>query len=38
LPLKVLARACREQAIEGAVRSIGNAELAALHAAARPRG
>jgi UrcA family protein len=36
--LKGLARECRTQAIEGALRSIGNAELAALHAAGRDRG
>lgn len=36
--LKGLARECRTQAIEGALRSIGNAELAALHAASRSRG
>ena len=36
--LRGLARECRTQAIEGALRSIGNAELAALHAAGRDRG
>lgn len=36
--LKGLARECRAQAIEGALRSIGNAELAALDAASRGRG
>ena len=38
LRLRVLARECRAQAIDAAVRFIGNAELAAAHAAARPRG
>jgi UrcA family protein len=38
LQLKTLARECRAQAIDAAVRFIGNAELAAVHAAGRPRG
>lgn len=38
LRIKELARECRAQAIEAAVRSIGNAELAAVHAAGRRRG
>jgi UrcA family protein len=32
------ARACRKQALEHAIREIGSPELAALHAAATPRG
>jgi UrcA family protein len=38
LRLKTLARECRAQAMDAAVRFIGNAELAAVHAAGRPRG
>ena len=38
LQLRVLARECRAQAIDAAVRFIGNAELAAVHAGGRPRG
>ena len=35
LRLRALARECRTQAIDAAVRSVGNAELTALHAARR---
>ena len=35
---KALARECRKQALDRAVREIGSPELAALHAATAPRG
>jgi UrcA family protein len=38
LEQKILARECRKQALEHAVREIGSPELAALHAATAPRG
>lgn len=36
--LRAMARQCRAQAVEAAVRSVGNAELTALHAASASRG
>jgi UrcA family protein len=36
--LRAMSRQCRAQAIEAAVRSVGNAELTALHAASGSRG
>ena len=35
---KAVARECRKQALDRAVRAIGSPELAALHAATTPRG